>query len=455
LKTVSSTRGVHARPAPIARSSPHVAAVLSFIWPGLGHLYTRRPRAAALFALPVLAVALLFILSATQGLAHMAALMITPASALTIFVIVVLIGLWRLIAIADSMLGLGVRSPWRHGRTARTFGILAALVLVSHLAIGSAAWAFYDASSRIFTSGGAPIGGTPIDRDELDVTPLATPASSTARINILLLGIDSAAQRNESLTDTLMVVSVDPVSGDVAMISFPRDIANFELSDGGTYRGKINSLMTFARTHPKQFPDGPLQTVITELSYLLGAPIHYFAALDLDGFRRMIDLVGGVTVDNPRAIDDPKYLWIDKAPPGFFLSAGVHTLDGRTALAYVRSRQGLGDSDFSRARRQQQVLLALRDKLIKPEMITKIPSILNVAAETISTNFPPDRIGEMVDLATRTTQAAITQVVLGPPYALHPPNETTGGTYTLKLDMARMAKLSIKIFGDDSRYAKN
>jgi hypothetical protein len=59
----------------------------------------------------------------------------------------------------------------------------------------------------------------------------------------------------------------------------------------------------------------------------------------------------------------------------------------------------------------------------------------------------------MVDLATRTTQAAITQVVLGPPYATHPPNSATGGTYTLKLDMARMAKFSIKIFGDESRYA--
>jgi len=383
----------------------------------------------------------------------MAALMITPSSALTIFVLVVLIGIWRLISIADSMLGLGVRSPWRHGRTGRTYGILAAIVLVSHLVIGSAAWAFYDASSRIFTADGSSGGVTTNPSNELEVTPLATPASSTARINILLLGIDSAAQRNESLTDTLMVVSVDPVTGDVAMVSFPRDIANFEMSDGGIFRGKINSLMTYARLHPKEFPAGPLQTVITELSYLMGAPIHYFAALDLDGFRRMIDLVGGVTVDNPRAINDPKYLWIDKAPPGFVLSAGVHTLDGRTALAYVRSRQGLGDSDFSRARRQQQVLLALRDKLIKPEMITKIPSILNVAAETISTNFPPDRIGEMVDLATKTTQAEITQVVLGPPYALHPPNETTGGTYTLKLDMARMAKLSRKIFGDDSRYA--
>ena len=399
----------------------------------------------------MLAVALLLVISVTQGLAHIAVLMITPSSTLTIFVLVVLVGVWRMISIADSMLGFGIRSPWRNGRTARTFAVLAGIVLVSHLAVGYVAWAFYDASSRIFTAGSDGAQANP--SDELQVTPVATPASSTARINILLLGVDSAEQRTEALTDTLMVVSIDPVSGQVAMISFPRDIAGFPMPDGQIYRGKINSLMTYARMHPQAFPAGPLPTVISELSYLLGAPIHYFAALDLEGFRRMIDLVGGVTVDNPRAIDDPRYDWLDSPKSGFFLSAGIHTLDGTNALAYVRSRQGLGDSDFSRARRQQQVLIALRDKLIQPAMIARLPQVLSAAADTLSTNFPTDRVGEMVDLASRASQATITQVVLGPPYAVRPPAEESGGTYFLKLDMARMAKLSIKIFGDDSRYA--
>ena len=429
-----------------------MAAVLSFVWPGLGHLYSSRPREAALFALPVLAVALLVLVSAMQGIVHLAVLMITPSSALTIFVLVVLVGVWRLIAIANSMLGYGIRSPWRNGRTARTFGILAAIVLISHLAVGYVAWAFYDASSRIFTSDGASSGAKANGSDELQVTPGVTPASPTARINILLVGVDSAPGRTETLTDTLMVVSIDPVSGAVAMVSFPRDIAGFEMPDGTVYQGKINSLMSYARAHPKEFPAGPLPTVISELSYLLGIPIHYFASIDLLGFSRMIDLVGGVTVDNPRAIVDGRYAWLD-GTHGFTLTAGVHTLDGVHALAYVRSRQGVGDTDFSRARRQQQVLVALRDKMIKPEMIARLPELLNAAADTLSTNFPPDRIGEMVDLASRTTQAEITQVVLGPPYAIRPPTSVDGGTYTLKLDMARIEKFSIKTFGKDSRYS--
>jgi LCP family protein required for cell wall assembly len=144
-----------------------------------------------------------------------------------------------------------------------------------------------------------------------------------------------------------------------SLISFPRDISNFQLYDGGIYRGKINSLMTYARTHPNEFPAGPLPTLINELGYLLGVPIHCYAAVDLDGFSRLIDLVGGVTVDNERAINDPRYRWLD-GRQGFQLSAGVHTLDGVNALAYVRSRQGVGDSDFTRAGRQQEVLLALR-----------------------------------------------------------------------------------------------
>ena len=455
MKTVSSTR------APARRPSPHIAAVLSFLWPGLGHLYARRERAAAAFALPVLAIALAIAVSAAQGLAHLAVLLITPSSALTILVLVVLIGVWRLVSIADSMLGLGVRSPWREGSTGATFATLAAIVVLTHLVMAYFAWAFYDAGSRIFTGDNGPDrtmapsaapGATSQPTEAIAPTPHVTPSSPTARINTLLIGIDSAGRRTTTLTDTLMVVSVDPVSGDVAMISFPRDLAGFELPNGEIYTAKINSLYTHARTHPEEYPQGPIPAVMDSLSHLLGAPIHYYAAIDLEGFRRMVDLVGGVTVDNPRAINDPLYLWLEKQKPGFFLSAGVHTLDGRTALAYVRSRQGAGDSDFSRARRQQQVLLALRDKLTRPEMITQLPALLDAAADSVTTNFPSDRVGEMVELATRTSQAGVTQVVLGPPYAQRPENS---GTYFLRLDMERMAKLSIEIFGDDSRYAGN
>jgi LCP family protein required for cell wall assembly len=292
-----------------------------------------------------------------------------------------------------------------------------------------------------------------VDPDaEYQASPINTPETPDARINILLTGIDAASNRTNELTDTLLVVSVDPTTGHIAMISFPRDITHFPRYDGGTFNGKINSFMSNARRHPDEFSDGPLTSLVRQMSFLLGAPIHYYAAIDLAGFRRMIDLVGGVTVDNPRAINDPRYDWLD-GTHGFKLSAGKHHLNGRTALAYVRSRQGAGDTDFSRARRQQQVLLALREQLTKPENLPQIPALLDAAGDTIRTNFPSERVGEMIDIAQRVDTSTVKQVVLGPrKYAEVPPPSETNGIYELRLKMDVLAALSIEIFGTSSRY---
>ena len=452
---------------PIAPSagdrSPHIAAFLSFLFPGLGQWYAGRPRAAALFALPVLGVVALLFLEAVGGVGSLAALLLTPSSAITIVILVGLIAVWRILAIADAMKVGPNRAHWLDGPNKITFIVLSALVLLTHGLMGYAAWAFYDASSRIFVSDPsadaslppaslAP-GVTPAPDDEYRASPIATPATDQSRINVLLTGIDSAETRTTALTDTLLVASIDPETGDVALISFPRDISKFPLYDGRTFTGKINSFMTWARNHPKDFPDGPLTSLVKEIGYLLGAPIHYYAAVDLAGFRRMIDLVGGVTVNNPRAINDPRYDWLD-GTHGFFMTAGKHKMNGRTALAYVRSRQGAGDSDFSRARRQQQVLLALQKKLTSPENLPELPGILDAAGDTIRTNFPSDRVAEMIDLVQKVDTDHVRQVVLGPPkYAERPPYSQTGGIYRLYPKMDAIGKLSVQIFGNESRYA--
>ncbi|MEX2183227.1 MAG: LCP family protein [Chloroflexota bacterium] len=456
MDTVNETPTAH------GRRSPHKAAILSFLWPGLGHWYAGRKRPAVLFGLPILGFLVLLLIQAIGGVGQLAALLLTPSSALTIVILIGLIGAWRLLAIADSMITGGVREPLRHRPTLTTFTVLALLVVLTHGVMGYGAWAFYDASSRIFVGDPSPDGSaapslapgeTDDPDDEYEAPPIATPPTREARINILLTGIDSAETRTHALTDTLLVASVDPVTGDVALISFPRDIASFPLYDGRTFTGKINGFMTWARTHPREFPDGPLTSLVRQIGFLLGSPIHYYAAVDLAGFRRMIDLVGGVTVDNPREINDPRYDWLD-GRRGFTLSAGEHHLDGRTALAYVRSRQGVGDSDFTRARRQQQVLLALRSQLTTPEALGNLPGLLDAAADTVRTNFPSDRVGEMIDLAQRIDTDSVRQIVLGPTkYATRPPYSETGGIYELRLKMDALAALSIEIFGQDSRYA--
>ncbi len=438
------------------RRSPTLATFLSFLWPGLGQWYAGFGRSAVIFALPVAAVALVAVVQVMGGVTNVVISLFTPSTALTIVILIGLLGLWRLVSMGDALTNTERDRSWRQPRPLATFAGLALVVIVVHVAAANLAWSFYDAGSQIFVASEGP--DLPVQpsasspNGDYVATPATTPETRESRINFLLTGIDSSATRDHALTDTLLFVSVDPTTGKVAMVSFPRDIARFPLSNGKTFVGKINSLMTYANTHKKEFPDGGLPTLEKELGFLIGVPIHYYAAVDLEGFSKMIDRVGGVTIDNPREINDPGYGGWTDGRIGFHLTKGKHKLDGQTALAYVRSRKGIGDSDFSRARRQQQLLIALEQKLTDPAMLPKLPDILDAAKNTLITNFPPDRLSDMLDISKRVDEKNITRKVLNAPYSNHPDSSTTGGIYILKLDMKRLAALSVALFGEDSRY---
>ncbi len=436
---------------------PAVATTLSFLWPGLGQWYAGRQRAAFVYAAPLAFVVLLIVVRALSGVEAFAASLLDPSVALTVLVLIAAFAVWRLLSMLDAVAVSGGRRLLR-GRTGVLLAALSLVVVVTHGIAGFYAWSFYSAGSKIFVAEPGPDKPTPnpdpsaTPDDEYVATPLATPPTERSRITILLTGVDSTADRSHSLTDTMIVVSIDPETNRLSMVSFPRDIAEFPLWDGRTFRGKINSLMTYARNHPDEFPDGPLPSLVRELSFLLGIPIHYYAAVDIDGFRRLIDVVGGITIDNPRRIADARYNWLDGSKPGFFLPAGEQTLDGRTALAFVRSRFGVGDNDFTRAARQQLLLVAVRQKLTDPRYLPQLPAILDVASDTIRTNFPAERIGEMVQLARAIDDEQTKRYVLGPPYSIHPPTNTTGGIYILRLQMERIAALSVELYGEDSAY---
>jgi LCP family protein required for cell wall assembly len=440
---------------PLRQPRPEAATFLSFLWPGLGQWYAGRPRAAALQAAPIL-LALIALAALVGGdLQRMAILLFDPQIAIAVLVLVLLTGAWRIGSMAHAH-AISRRSGAFRGGAPAFFAALALVAAVAHLAVASVALDFYQAGSKIFVADPLrPLVPTPAPGSTAGPPPTAPPVEEQpGRINVLLTGIDSSATRNHALTDTLIVISIDRATKDVAMISFPRDIARFPLWDGRTFTGKINSLMTYAAQRPQEFPDGGLGTVTRELGYLLGVPIDYYAAINLDGFERLIDEVGGVRVVNDRAINDPAYGGWKDGRIGFALSAGPHTLDGPTALAYVRSRRGAGDNDFTRARRQQQLLVALRQKLTDPAMLPRLSGVLDATSATVTTNFPPGRLSELLDLGTGIKDDEIRRYVLGPPYAVHPPTNTTGGIYILSLDFARVAKLSVDLFGNDSRYAQ-
>jgi LCP family protein required for cell wall assembly len=437
--------------------SPGIAAFLSFLWPGLGQWYAGGRRNALVFAFPVLVVAVVLVTWLLQGPESVVIQLLSPGTALTIVVLVGLLAVWRVASMVDAARRLAGRSIRHRRNLSAGLALMVAVVLVSHIAVARVAWSFYEAGSKIFNTGGAEANASPppVSSDNAAplpvATPVSTPTTAQSRINVLFLGIDSSEIRSHALTDTLLVASVDPATGSAAMISFPRDIADFPLYSGGTYHGKINALMTDADRNHARFPDGGVTTLTKELGYLLGVPIHYYAAINLDGFEAMIDRVGGVTIVNASSIDDPNYGgWKQPGRIGFHLSAGKHTLDGQNALAYVRSRKGAGNNDFERARRQQQLLIALEKKLSDPSMLAKIPQLLDDATRTITTSFPPDRLAEMLTLGRSIDDTMITRKVLGPPFALR---DTNASDYRLVIVPSKIAELSISLFGSESRYA--
>ncbi|HEX7950086.1 MAG TPA: LCP family protein [Candidatus Limnocylindrales bacterium] len=447
-------------PDPVRRGiGPLAAAGLSFVWPGLGQLAQRRLVVAAVFGIPtVLVVALIVRLVLGDGrLEVAAATMLDPAVASAVLLAIVGVGLYRALAIWEA---------WRDGpartRGRRAWSTLVALLLgvvLMHGIGGYYALAFYQAGTAIFTGDQpSPTQGPSQPPESLQPgeTPTEGPSPGPTyppsdRISVLLMGVDSGHDRAHALTDTMLVVSLSPSQGTLTMISFPRDISRFPLYFGGTYQTKLNSLMTAARNNPSAYPDPPATTLANELGYLLGIPIQYSAAINLEGFEQMVDIVGGVDVVNERAISDPTYDWFD-GTYGFYLRAGPQHLDGRTALAFVRSRKGIGDNDFTRADRQQQLLVALRAKLLNGAMLTRLPDLLKAASATVTTNMPPAKLREYLGLADAISSAKVQRYVLGPPYATHPPTESTGGTYILELDLTRLAVLSVQLFGRDSRY---
>lgn len=441
--------------------SPPIAAFLSFIFPGLGQAYERRRNRALLFAVPVVVLLLVILIESIGGVEFFAAQLIDPAFALAALVVIVVLGIWRLASMWDAYVAAGTPV----GRRAR--GSLAALLIlvvgvgVMHGVGAYYAWAFYDAGSHIF-QGGQPGDSPPpdalasqlpgaSDNGEFGSPGPSLPPPTADRVTFLLTGVDSGHNRDHALTDTLLVVSVNKVTKTAVMLSVPRDISNFPMYNGGTYYGKINSLLTAASLNPGQYPDGGVGTLTREIGYLIGVPVNYYAAVNLVGFQSMVDLVGGVDVVNPKWINDPSYDWFN-GTYGFTLSPGPHHLDGVNALAYVRTRKGIGDSDFTRAARQQQVLVALRAKMGSASMLTRLPAILQVASTTIRTDFPSAEIRQYLLLAKSIPNSAIQRVVLGPPYSTHPPDNTTGGIYILKIDFSQFAAMSVGFFGSDSRY---
>ena len=441
-----------------------LAAFLSFLFPGLGQAYAGNRRLAALLALPVaLLVVLVLIALAIGGRQTMNTFL--SASFLT-----ALIGLdlglmvWRLFAIAQAGLPLPAVPPTLvapapdDGHATRRIGSTLLVLVLLLATVGMHAWAGMvvgelNATLEDVFGGNTGGGGAsaPTPHGGVNGGPLNQPEfawDGTERINFLLLGIDAGGQRTEALTDTILMVSIDPVAKSAVMVSVPRDTGFMPLPDRsmypeGVYPKKINTLSTEASLDPARWcPDLPadageacgLRTLERSVSLYLGVPIQYYATIDLEGFTQLIDAVGPLRLCLDGTLNDPTYLgpgdtWTHRT--GVTLEAGCHDdYDGQYALAYARARKGtltMPDgtvqqlTDFMRAERQQELLLELRREFAKLDLIFELPDTLRAVGTTVVTDFPRDKAGDLASLLPLITGDDIRRVVLGLPRFVDPP----------------------------------
>ena len=333
---------------------------------------------------------------------------IVPGTLQLLLILNVLIVVWRLIAVFEAFVDR--RYPGKPGRLGGV-GLLVVILLVAvpHLAVHVYGASAFTTFERVF--GGGATGGPD---DDPGSTGGPTPRPQE-RVNVLLMGIDSGPNRTQALTDSLMVISLDPVGQTVSMVSIPRDLVDVPLGNGDTFAPKINSLLGYANRRPTEFPQGGTRALEDAIGALLGVPIHYYAKVDLAGFVTMVDAVGGVDIDVARPLSDANYGGFGVGP-GWSVNVGPHHFDGANALAYARIRRAPGENDFTRASRQQEVLIALRDRAVEGgNFVFSLPRLLEAVGDTVRTDLPRERLPEFGALAEEIGGDRATQVVMTSP----------------------------------------
>jgi polyisoprenyl-teichoic acid--peptidoglycan teichoic acid transferase len=191
---------------------------------------------------------------------------------------------------------------------------------------------------------------------------------SNQPLNVLVLGVDTRPDSQEmgSRTDTIMLVQVVPKSGDVKLLSVPRDLL-VEVEPGE--RDKINAAYNF----------GGVERTIDALENYTGVPVDHYAVVDFEGFERVIDAMGGVRVD----VGD------DQFPEKWRMGQDVQRLNGHKALIYARYR-GTPGADLDRMQRQRELVGALRSEALRWHTVKTLPQIMAVMNENVQTDLDVD-----------------------------------------------------------------
>jgi LCP family protein required for cell wall assembly len=304
-------------------------------------------------------------------------------------------------------------------------------------------------------------------KTNVSLTATATPTPDPlAPYSILLMGYGGGAHQGGLLTDSIMVAKIDPKNQEISLISVPRDLwVPIPVSATTTESKKINEAYAIG-SDDKKYPNksveftgeaGGGEMAKSVIGQVLGIKIDYFAALDFDGFVKVINLLGGVDINVANTFDDPKYpletniddtcgktddevkaltatmsgdLLESQFPCRYedlHFNKGMQHMDGTTALKFARSRHSLTDGgDFNRAARQRLVVTAVRDKIISIGFIPKIIPTIQTLTNNLTTDINFGKMNELVGKAVDLSKYKIVPIALTDQNVLTDTRASTG-----------------------------
>ena len=298
--------------------------------------------------------------------------------------------------------------------------------------------------------------------------PDNTPAG---RVNILLLGADTRPGDTYGHTDTIIVATIDPATKTAGMLSVPRDLW---VNIPGYGQNRINQAFRLGQI--KAHPGGGPALLKETIAANLGITIDYYVQIDFAGFEQVVNTLGGVEVCVPHTIDaaayygytaqdvnaDEFYSFVPVQPAAgeeaaaeitpaaqkgyefLYIEAGLHTLDGATALRYARTRAS-ATADFARVQRQQAVLLAMRHKALQLGLLAKAPQLWKAMRHTIETDLQPADILPLARLAMQIPRANIHTAAIS--HAHTTDFKTESGARVLLPNYAQINPLVAQLFG--------
>jgi LCP family protein required for cell wall assembly len=261
------------------------------------------------------------------------------------------------------------------------------------------------------------------------------------RVTILLIGVDRREEETADYVraDTMMMLSLDPTTRSIAVLSLPRDLwVTIPVSEKKSIEDRINTVFVYAKTY--EVPGGGPALAKRTVEHLTGVKVHYAAWVDFHGFVRVVDSLGGLLVDVRAPLKDNQFPTEDYRTQRIYFAPGLQRMNGERALMYARSRHQ--DSDLARVSRQQEILLAARERVLQLDLVPKLPRLIADFQDIVHTDMSTVDILGLARLAKDVDSRNLTlRTVPATPIA-------RGSADVLQVDKRALGRMVGELFGD-------